>query len=152
MLTQQAPLSSKQESSRGLGSMSGSFLSGAITSQPKAKEIAQRRCCKTVTPKAGRRYLSPTLTWTLILFRTKKLSIVSIFNIPHHFIRAHSRPTAVGNHTLALRVSIQPLSLAAQRVTEWLEPEPAVSECLCVQMAWAQLLHTHTCWLNNLTI
>lgn len=43
MLTQVGPLSSKQESSHGLGSMSGSFLSGAITSQPKAGGIAPRR-------------------------------------------------------------------------------------------------------------
>lgn len=43
MLTQLGPLSSKQESSHGLGSMSGSFLSGAITSQPKAGGIAPQR-------------------------------------------------------------------------------------------------------------
>lgn len=43
MLTQLGPLSSKQESSHGLGSMSGSFLSGAITSQPEAGGLAPQR-------------------------------------------------------------------------------------------------------------
>lgn len=135
--------------------MSGSFLSGAITPQPKAGGVAQQRCCKSMTPTAGKHRLSPPLNWTLIRFRTTKLSTVSIFNIPRYFIRAHSRPTAVGNHTLALRASIQPLSLAAdaaQRVSGWLWPEPAVSECLCVQMARAQLLRTHAFWLHNLTL